>query len=91
VAIDVTNPGAAIDPAELPRIFEQFYTTPEGQARGGTGLGLPIAREISRAHGGDLTAESQDGQTTFRVLLPAGASGRDAVVTPTPLTAGPTC
>jgi signal transduction histidine kinase len=69
--VEIANSGSSIPAEELPRIFEQFYSGREGRERGGTGLGLPIAREIARAHGGDITVSSQDALTTFRVLLPA--------------------
>lgn len=69
--VEIVNSGSPIPADELPRIFEQFYSGQEGRERGGTGLGLPIAREIARAHGGDITVSSQDALTTFRVLLPA--------------------
>ena len=85
IVIDVTNPGPPIPADDLSQIFEQFYTGREGQARGGTGLGLPVAREIARAHGGEVTAESAAGLTTFRLSLPHGPD-RNVVVTPTPLT-----
>ena len=85
VVIEVTNPGPSIPAEDLSHIFEQFYTGSTGQARGGTGLGLPVAREIARAHGGDVAVESAAGLTTFRVVLPGGQD-RNAVVTPTPLT-----
>ncbi len=71
------------------RIFEQFYTGGEGRQRGGSGLGLPIAREISRVHGGDLTVTSEPELTTFRLWLPASAERRDDAVTPEPLTRTP--
>jgi signal transduction histidine kinase len=50
----------------MDRIFEPFYSTsPEG-----TGLGLPIARRIARAHGGELEIESRPGGgTTARITL----------------------
>lgn len=38
--------------------------------RGGAGLGLAIAREIARAHGGELTARSAEGRTTFTLRVP---------------------
>jgi signal transduction histidine kinase len=67
VEIGDTGPGV---PAELrQRIFEPFFTTkPVGQ---GTGLGLDISYRIVVArHGGDLTVESQPGDTRFVVRLP---------------------
>jgi len=70
VRVLVWNSGAGI-PAELhERIFQPFFTT---KARG-TGLGLPIARQIVEAHRGTLIVES-DGksETSFVVELPTSA------------------
>lgn len=67
VAITVTDTGAGIPPTEINRLFEPFYTTKDH----GTGLGLFLAAEIVRAHGGDITLESQPGTgTTVQVILP---------------------
>lgn len=62
--------GAGISEAALPQIFRPMFTTkPEGK---GTGLGLPICREVVRAHGGDIQAESRPGEGTAMVFtLPA--------------------
>jgi two-component system sensor histidine kinase HydH len=66
VALRVSDTGCGIAAADLPRIFEESYST-----RGG-GLGLPIARRIVEAHGGAIRVESQEGRgTTFTVWLPA--------------------
>ena len=86
--VEIVNPGPTISPDDAARLFEQFYTAAAGQARGGVGLGLPIAREIARAHGGDLTLESDAGLTTARLTLPA-APGRNGVVTADALTGAP--
>jgi signal transduction histidine kinase len=69
LAVIVTDTGSGIVPELLPRIFEPFLTTkPRGQ---GTGLGLAICRDIVRAHGGRLCAESNVGAgSTFTVWLP---------------------
>lgn len=71
-SITVVDHGREISPAHLERIFEKFYR--EGAARssstGGAGLGLAIAREIARAHGGDITATSEEGVTTFTLTIP---------------------
>ncbi|MCC7431015.1 HAMP domain-containing protein [bacterium] len=68
IFVDVQDNGSGI-PKELTKeIFEPFFTT---KSLGGTGLGLPTAKRIINAHGGDLTLEkSQKGETIFRVLLP---------------------
>lgn len=50
--IRFTDHGAGVDAALWPHLFERFST---GRSRSGTGLGLFIARELARAHGGDLT------------------------------------
>ncbi|MHB1132344.1 MAG: sensor histidine kinase [Chloroflexota bacterium] len=65
----VSDNGPGIAAGELPHVFQRFYTS-RGSA-GGTGLGLAIAREIARAHGGDLGATSLPHQaTTFTATLP---------------------
>ncbi len=66
-AVTFTDTGCGIEAANLPRIFEPFYTTKEG----GGGLGLPICYEIVQHHSGRITAESQLGKgSTFTVWLP---------------------
>jgi heavy metal sensor kinase len=56
------------------RLFDRFYRGDRSRNRkvDGTGLGLSLAREITRAHGGELTADPpQEGRVTFRLSLPA--------------------
>ena len=70
VAIVVADRGAGIAPADLPRVFDPYFTT----KRGGTGLGLPIARNIVEGLGGVLSITSQPGRgTEIRIELPVGA------------------
>jgi signal transduction histidine kinase len=70
VRVLVENGGAGIAPEMRERIFHPFFTT---KARG-TGLGLPIARQIVEAHRGTLTVESDGASgTTFIVELPTTA------------------
>ncbi len=66
-----------VPPEQLDRFFERFYrgdpsrgSSSGGNSTGGAGLGLVIARDIIRLHGGSISAECQDGWITFRVLLP---------------------
>lgn len=69
VVVEVEDNGPGIPPEVMPRIFESFFTTkPRGV---GTGLGLPICRDILRSLGGEVTAESEAGRgAMFRVRLP---------------------
>jgi signal transduction histidine kinase len=70
VVVEVQDNGPGIPPEIMPRIFESFFTTkPPGL---GTGLGLPISREIVRSLGGEVSAENPPGGgALFRVRLPA--------------------
>jgi heavy metal sensor kinase len=73
VCITVEDTGQGIEPDQLPHLFERFYRTDRARARdsGGTGLGLPIVKEIVEAHGGRITVESQVGiGSTFTLWLP---------------------
>lgn len=68
MTIEIADTGKGVPTAAQAHLFEAF----SGSTRpGGTGLGLPIAREIMRAHGGDLTlAHTGDDGTSFRLTLP---------------------
>jgi signal transduction histidine kinase len=69
VRVFVTDAGPGIPPHEIERIFEPFEQGSE--RRGGTGLGLPLARRFVEAHGGQLTVESAVGHgSTFSFSLP---------------------
>ncbi|OLC57119.1 MAG: hypothetical protein AUH85_04120 [Chloroflexi bacterium 13_1_40CM_4_68_4] len=73
VSITVSDTGAGIAPDVLTHVFERFYRSADST---GSGLGLPIARSLVVAHGGDIAAAS-DGPghgTTISVTLPIGAS-----------------
>ncbi|MCP9972656.1 ATP-binding protein [Actinomadura madurae] len=66
----VTDTGVGIPPDEQERVFEEFYQAPGGTARG-TGLGLPYARHLATALGGELLLESAEGEgTTVTLRLP---------------------
>jgi two-component system sensor histidine kinase BaeS len=67
---DVSDTGTGISAEQLPLIFERFA---KGADSHGTGLGLSIARELVRAHGGEMTASSIVGQgTTIEFSIPPG-------------------
>jgi PAS domain S-box-containing protein len=66
IEIGVVDNGCGIAPAELPHVFEPFYTT-KGPGKG-TGLGLAIARNIVREHGGSIRLESVPGSGTVALV-----------------------
>ena len=72
ITLKITNKGKEISPQALPHIFDAFYR--EDPARntnkGGAGLGLAISKSIIKAHGGTISASSQDGATEFIITLP---------------------
>jgi NtrC-family two-component system sensor histidine kinase KinB len=73
VRFAVTDTGSGIPKEYHERIFEKFYQVPESGPKG-TGLGLYIAKEIVRAHGGKIGVESEPGKgSTFWFTLPAVA------------------
>ncbi|MEI9949014.1 MAG: ATP-binding protein [Pseudomonadota bacterium] len=77
VELSVNDTGTGIPAHELPKIFERFHRIEGSQGRGfeGTGIGLVLVNELSRAHGGTVRVESIVGRgSTFVVSLPLGAA-----------------
>lgn len=71
VRFSVTDTGPGIAAEHLGRVFERFFRIP-GQPAVGAGLGLSIAREIVRAHGGEIGVTSEPGHgATFWFTLPS--------------------
>lgn len=72
--LQVTDDGEGIAPQHLGHIFERFYRADSARdrAHGGSGIGLAIARSITRAHGGEVTVSSagHGRGATFTVELP---------------------
>ena len=70
LVIEFSDTGMGIEPEDLPKLWEPFFTTkPEGK---GTGLGLPICRRMVEEHRGTIDVESLPGKgTTVRIILPA--------------------
>lgn len=69
----VTDTGIGIGPDDLPRVFEKFYRADDQRLQEitGSGLGLALAREVIRLHGGDITVESSLNEgSTFTLALP---------------------
>ncbi|SME92174.1 Signal transduction histidine kinase [Tistlia consotensis] len=74
--IELTDNGPGLSPRARERLFQPF--TASGRS-GGTGLGLAIARELARAHGGDLELRRSDAAgTCFRLTLPLSQASRQA-------------
>lgn len=84
VVLSVADTGHGVPREVVPQIFDAFFTTKEH----GTGLGLPLVRQIVLAHGGSIACESAPGQgTTFLVRLPATAPAAPASTDEAPLPA----
>jgi two-component system sensor histidine kinase BaeS len=64
----VTDTGVGIPAADLPRIFDRFWRGHQAARTSGSGIGLAIAAELARAHGGELTAASTEGRGTQMTL-----------------------
>ena len=78
--VEVVDDGIGLRPGEEEAVFERFYRGEEGEAGGGSGIGLTIARVLVRAHGGDLRASSegtgQGARFTATLPLAGPAEGR---------------
>lgn len=69
--ISVRDNGPGIPEEQLPHIFQRYQTSGGRKNPTGTGLGLPIARQIALRHGIQITVESRPGDTVFAFLFPA--------------------
>ena len=79
--IRVSDTGPGIPADEIAHVFDRFFRG-RGVRAGGSGIGLTVARELVRAHGGDIQVTSDPGQgTTFTVFLPMASSGERAPFT----------
>ncbi|MEA2008303.1 MAG: ATP-binding protein [Chloroflexota bacterium] len=75
ISIFVSDTGKGISSDDLPYIFNRFWKGDRARSRtlgSGSGLGLAIARQLVRSHGGEINVESELGQrTTFTIGLPS--------------------
>ncbi len=76
--LSVKDTGTGLNPQDLERLFEAFYTTKSG----GMGIGLSVSLSIIEKHRGRLWAEPNDGAhgATFSFSIPCDTQNRDAVV-----------
>ncbi len=70
--VTVRDHGPGIDDSDLPFVFDRFYRAPTARSLPGSGLGLAIVRMVAASHGGDVVAESAEGEgALLRLRIPA--------------------
>ena len=75
IVIKVKDFGAGISKGDIDKIFNKYYSAAKKFRKIGTGLGLYLAQQIIKAHGGELTVDSIEGEyTEFCISLPATAN-----------------
>jgi len=72
--VGVTDQGPGVPDDQRERIFERLVRLEESRASVGAGLGLPIARALARAHGGDVVCVPHVGGARFVLSLPRGVT-----------------
>lgn len=80
ISLEIHDSGPGIPAAALPYVFDRFYRADRSRSRadGGTGLGLAIARQLTRAHGGELSASNHpDGGAVFTLRLTRSTSDKE--------------
>ncbi|MGW1951290.1 sensor histidine kinase [Streptomyces sp. NPDC001920] len=70
--VRIADAGPGIPPADRERVFDRFYRVDKARSRdrGGSGLGLAVARSLIEAHGGLIEVTSEPGATVFTVTIP---------------------
>ena len=73
--VAVRDTGTGIAGEDLPHIFKRFYRCDQSRSKGGSGLGLSLAKAVVEAHGGRITVDSQPKEgSTFTISLPTSQS-----------------
>ncbi|MFJ4695773.1 sensor histidine kinase [Streptomyces sp. NPDC088766] len=72
VRVRVVDEGPGIPPGDRDRVFDRFYRVDKARSRdrGGSGLGLAVARSLAEAHGGSLDLDDDPARTVFTLTLP---------------------
>ncbi|KAA0940377.1 sensor histidine kinase [Streptomyces apricus] len=75
--VRVTDTGPGVPAADRERVFDRFYRIDKARSRdrGGSGLGLAVARSLVRAHGGEIDVVSRPGATAFTLTVPVHHDG----------------
>lgn len=77
VIASVSDTGTGISKQDLPHVFERFYKADKARTKGGSGLGLAVAKHTVQAHGGNIWVQSEEGEgSTFGFSLPLKSNPR---------------
>jgi len=89
VLVTVRDEGEGVPASDIPRIFERLYRGDKSRSHRGLGLGLSLVQAVLKAHGGDITVESEVGRgSSFTFSLPAAGQGGSDIRALTSLTPG---
>ena len=80
-SIEIANTATDVKAEELSRLFERFYRCDRARTgrSAGSGLGLPIARDLVELHGGRLEVNLADGVITFRLTIPQASAPQTSI------------
>lgn len=70
ISVAISNGGKTIPEERVDRIFNKFYQADESHSTEGNGIGLAIVKKVVELHNGDISVKSENGKTTFTVILP---------------------
>lgn len=69
IAVEIANNGAEIEQESMDKIFNKFYQADESHYSEGSGIGLAIVKKVVDLHEGEIDVKSENGKTTFKVVL----------------------